>query len=326
MRELWYASSKDRMSIQSLKYSAFVTTTTNKLKQTFKNFNNNVFILRNMFDWELPQWNLDRDVVRKEMLSEWYPFNDKIVLGWAGLTSHFEDIKRMHEVYRYIHDRYPNVYFVLAGMALKDSAIEIQYDENGKPKFKEKAIEDESMLYKNRVKNLYSDIDSKRIKIFDALPLEQYGKFYTLFDISLAYVEHNTFNQCKSEIKVVEGIHYNCIPVFSYYGGYKDYWDVVSEEIKQENMSITSMLPKKWNESVEHWVKKCEECINKIGQTPTQFKDGLMKDIKKFSDDRYNLNKHAEERLMFLLEQTERHQEKEINRIAKATQIRETSF
>ena len=57
------------------------------------------------------------------------------------------------------------------------------------------------------------DLDPGRIKIFDALPLETYGKFYSLFDINLSYIEHNAFASCKSEIKVVEGLRYGCIPV-----------------------------------------------------------------------------------------------------------------
>ena len=38
----------------------------------------------------------------------------------------------MHAVLKPIHDKYPNTHFVLAGMALKDSHIEINMDEEGK--------------------------------------------------------------------------------------------------------------------------------------------------------------------------------------------------
>lgn len=316
MRELWYASGKDKMSIQTIKHSEFVCTTTEKLYKTFKFLNNEVYVVRNMFDWDLPQWNLDKEVTRKEMLGDWYPTDDKIIIGWAGLTSHYEDIKRMHGVIKKIHDKYPNTYFVLAGMALKDSSIEIQYDEDNKPMFKEKEIEDESMLYKNRVKSLYSDIDTNRLKIFDALPLELYGKFYSLFDISLAYIEHNAFNSCKSEIKAIESLHYNCIPVFSLYGGYKDFWDAVPREIKQDKMAIVSMMPKQWIEAVSHWVDELNKGIED-GVKPVDTIVKVTDDITCFTDERYNLNDDAENRLMFLLEKTEAFQESEVNRIAR---------
>lgn len=307
MKQLWVSSKKDQMSIQSLKYSDYVTTTTEKLSKTFKNFNKNVKIFRNMFDWELPQWNYDINVVRKEMLSEWFPTQDKVIIGWAGLTSHYEDLKRMHEIIKTIHDKYPNTYFVLAGMALKDTQVEINYDENGKPSFKEKAIEDESLLYKNRVKKLYSDIDLNRIKIFDALGLEEYSKFYCLFDISLAYVEHNAFNSCKSEIKVIESLHYNCIPVFSDFGGYHDFWSNVPQDIKLSNSAISLTSPRLWIEPISYWVEnfndeKTKSSVNKL---------------KIYSDDIYDLNKHIEERLMFYLNEIETHDENQINQISQ---------
>ncbi len=310
MKQLWEASHKDKMSIQSLKHSDYVTTTTEKLAKTFKNFNSNVKILRNMFDWELPQWNLNIDDVRKEMLPEWFPTQDKVIIGWAGLTSHFEDLRRMHEIIKAVHDKYPNTYFVLAGMALKDTQVEIQYDENGKPMFKEMEIKDESLLYKNRVKNLYSDIDPNRIKIFDALGLEEYSKFYCLFDISLAYIEHNAFNSCKSEIKVVESIHYNCIPVFSEFGGYHDFWRNVPQQIKRNNCAISLTSPRHWSEAIGYWVEN-------INQENTR---NFVRQLKTHSDDSYDLNKNVEQRLLFYLEEIEKHEENQINQIATYTE------
>jgi len=181
MSELWYSSGKDKMSIQSLKFSDFVMTTTEKLARTFKNFNSEVYVQRNMFNWKLPQWNYDKNEIRKQMIPEWC--EGKIVIGWAGLTSHYEDIRRMHAILKPIHDKYPETVFILAGMALRDSQVEIEYGEDGQPHFKEKEIDDENMTYRARVKALYSDFDEDRIKTFDALPLEEYAKFYSLFDI-----------------------------------------------------------------------------------------------------------------------------------------------
>ena len=195
MKTLWIESGKDKMSLQSIKHSDCITTTTPKLAKTFGNFNDNVNIFPNQFDWDLPQWNYDKNEVRKEMLGDWFPTDDKIIIGWAGLTSHFEDIKRMAPIMKAIHDKYPNTYFVLAGMALKDTAVEITEDEKGNKKFEEKVIEDKNMTYKGRIEALFADIDPNRMKIFDALPLEEYGKFYALYDISMAYIEHNTFAQ-----------------------------------------------------------------------------------------------------------------------------------
>ena len=305
MKELWIESGKDKMSIQSLKHSDCITTTTDKLKKTFGNFNSEVEIFRNQFDWDLPQWNLDKNEMRKEMLEDWFPTDDKIIIGWAGLTSHFEDIRRMHAIIKPIHDKYPNTHFVLAGMALKDSHIEIHMDEEGKKSFKEIEIEDESLLYKNRIKDIYKDLDPNRFKLFDALPLEEYAKFYTLFDISLAYVEQNAFASCKSEIKVIESLHYGCIPVFSEYGGYRDFWRAVPDRVKHKNMAISIQSPGPWVKAIGHWVDNFEEGKRRAAQ------------LKEYSDDIYDINKHCEERLSFYLERTEEFNEAQMNMIAQ---------
>ena len=305
MKELWIESGKDKMSIQSLKHSDCITTTTEKLKKTFGNFNSEVEIFRNQFDWELPQWNLDKNEMRKEMLEDWFPTDDKIIIGWAGLTSHFEDIRRMHAIIKPIHDKYPNTHFVLAGMALKDSHVEIHMDDEGKKSFKEVEIEDESLLYKNRIKDIYKDLDPNRFKLFDALPLEEYAKFYSLFDISLAYVEQNAFASCKSEIKVIESLHYGCIPVFSEYGGYRDFWKAAPDRVKLKNMAISVQSPGPWINAIGHWVENFEDGKRRTAQ------------LKEYSDDIYDINKHCEERLSFYLQRTEEFNEAQMNMIAQ---------
>jgi len=308
MAELWYASKKDQMSIQALKQSDYITTTTEKLYKTFRNFNQNVKIMRNMFDWTLPQWNLDKEAVRKEMIPEFG--KDKIIIGWAGLTSHFEDIKRMHEVFKVIHDKYPNTCFVLAGMALKDSQVEIEYVD-GKPNFKEKSIANENDSYRARVVRVYSDLDPSRIKIFDALPLEQYAKFYALFDISFCYIEHNAFSSCKSEIKVVESLHYGAVTIFSDYGGYKDFWQIVPKDVRMENVSISVMSPGPWIKATEYWIEQ----ISKNNHLPK------ITALKNFSDEHYDINSNIYDRLQWYLEKTEEHEENEINSVAKYTDL-----
>ena len=301
MKTLWMEAGKDKMSLQSIKHSDYVTTTTPKLAKTFGNFNNNVQIFKNEFDWDLPQWNLDKNEVRKEMLGDWFPTDDKIIIGWAGLTSHFADIQKMAPIMKEIHDRYPNTYFVLAGMALKDTQVEISEDANGNKSFQEKEIEDKSQTYRGRIEKLFENIDPKRLKIFDALPLEEYGKFYALFDISLAYVEHNAFNSCKSEIKVVESLRYGCIPVFSNYGGYKTFSENVPSSISLKNLSINFTAPNQWISAISNLINNYDESKNRALE------------LKKWSDDIYNINNSAEERLSFYLDKSEEFNEEWYN-------------
>ena len=297
MKTLWIESGKDKMSLQSIKHSDCITTTTPKLKNTFEKFNDNVTIFPNMFDWDLPQWNFDKVESRKEMLGDWFPTDDKIIIGWAGLTSHFEDIRRMAPVMKAIHDKYPNTYFIIAGMALKDTQVEIHEDEDGNKSFEEKEVENKEDTYKGRIEALYEDLDPKRFKIFDALPLESYARFYSLFDINLAYIEHNAFASCKSEIKVVEGLHYRSIPVFSNYGGYKAMCERLPSDISTKHFAIDMTSPTPWINAISHHIDNYEEAKRR------------SEELADWTDKTYDINLHAEERLSFYMNKTEEFQE-----------------
>ena len=297
MKTLWMESGKDKMSLQSIKHSDCITTTTPKLKNTFEKFNDDVNIFPNMFDWELPQWCYNKNEVRKEILPEWFPTDDKIIIGWAGLTSHFEDIKRMAPIMKAIHDKYPNTYFVIAGMALKDTQVEIHEDEDGNKTFEEKEISNKEETYKGRIEVLYKDIDPKRLKILNALPLETYAKFYALFDISLAYIEHNAFASCKSEIKVVEALHYGCIPVFSNYGGYKTMCDKWPSSFSGQHFAIDMTSAGAWVNAISHHIDNYEESKKRTAE------------LTEWSDRTYDINAFAEERLNFYTKRSEEFQE-----------------
>ncbi len=242
MKDLWYSSGKDVLSVKSLKESDYVTTTGRKLQQTFRNFNKNVHIFRNMFDWKQPQWNLQR---------EEHP--EYILIGWVGLTSHFEDIKKMAPIMKYVHDKYPNTKFVLSGMAIKDTEVTITVDAQGNKKYDEKEITDEKKTYKYKVKELFKDFDQNRIEFNDAVSLEAYGRFYKDLTIGLGFLEYNGFNQSKSEIKLVEYLKYGAIPIFSNIGGYNDMLNLMPIDLKNDIrlLAIDSENSEKWKTSLD---------------------------------------------------------------------------
>jgi len=294
MKQLWISSGKDQMSIRSLKESDFVITTGRKLQQTFRSFNTNVSIFRNMFDWEQPQWKQERKFPAKD---------GKITIGWIGLTSHFEDIKKMAPIMKYIHDKYSNTYFYIAGMAIKDTEVTITIDKDGNKKFDEVEIKDETKTYKARVKQLFKDFDQSRIEFHDAVSLETYAKFYREIDISLCYIEHLTFNQCKSEIKAVESVFYENILVCMNYGGYNDMYNMMPESIRHRNNFVNTEVSEHWKEALEYWVNNYEE-----GRKYAKLQSEWVKDV-------YDINKHIDERVKFYNDTLESWEEKEMNRI-----------
>lgn len=284
------------MSIRSLKESDLVTTTGFKLKQTFSNFNNHVSILRNMFDWKQPQWQHKRD---------WPAKKDKLVIGWVGLTSHFEDIKKMKPIMKYIHDKYSYTEFVLAGMALKDQLISISADKDGNKTMKEEEVTDEKLTYRFRVKELFSDFSPDRITVLDAVELEQYGKFYSMIDISLCFIEKNTFNQCKSEIKAVESMAYKCITMATNFGGYNDMYKLMPDNIKHKFNFIDSENTQSWIEALEYWVNNYDE-----GMKYAQMQHDWVKHF-------YDINENIHLRVDFYNRIIEENCDKEVNRIAR---------
>jgi len=303
MREMWYEAGKDQMAIRQIKKSDWSITTGQKLLKTFKQLNSNVSIFRNMFDWELPQWNLDIEKTRDEMLGREF-YQGKVIIGWAGLTSHFADLKRMHVFLKYIHDLHPNAVFVIAGMALRDNKVEIIIDQKtGQRTMKEQEITDYKETYKYKVEQLFSDFDQNRLKIFKALPLEEYGKFYTLFDISLAYIEHNAFSSAKSEIKCVESMKYKAIPIFSLWGGYQDMCELMPKELRHQHIAISTEFPKRWVDAISYWIEHREEA-QKVAQ-----------ELCNWAVPYYNLNEHIYERVEFFRQRIEEHSEEEILRV-----------
>lgn len=294
MRDMWYAAEKDKMAIRSLRDSDYVTTTGRKLKQTFSNYNRNVSIFRNMFDWEQPQWKLQR-----------VNHDGKIVIGWVGLTSHFEDIKKMAPIMKYIHDKYPNTHFILSGMALKDTEVVITVDAQGNKKFDEKEVSDETKTYRWRVRQLFNDFDPSRIELNAAASLEEYGKYYKDLDIGLAYVENNTFNHCKSEIKAVEYMKYGAVPVWMNIGGYKDMFEAMPDSLKSETrpLALETENPKIWQETLEDVVVNLDKWRK------------VAIDCKQWVEDQYDINRQVHDRVDFYTNIIEEHLEKEVNRI-----------
>lgn len=279
--EMWMETGKDRMSEYQLTHCDFITTTTNNLRSFFTRFNKNVQVMRNSFDWTLPQWKL-----RSDWLEEKHK-EGKIVIGWAGLTSHMKDIKKMKPIMKKIYDKYPNTHFVLAGMPVKNTMSQIFVDpQTSKKTFKESEVTDPTKTYKGQVKELYKDFDESRIDFLDVLPLSEYGKFYSMFDIGLAYIEDIKFDRGKSEIKIVEYLKYNAIPLFSKVGGYSEFYEALPQELKEFNMTVFSP-------SNEHeWFRKLDYILSNYESMKEK-----TKNLHRYILGEYSIQKAAKERL-----------------------------
>jgi glycosyltransferase involved in cell wall biosynthesis len=135
-----------------------VTVPTHILAERIKPMNPNVRVLPNMLPsegWEYPEPKEQRE--------------DKVVIGWAGSTSHVGDIALIDAVVQQILDRYPQVEFAIAG---------------GPP-----------------VPELRQHPRVRPLKSTDILG---YPKLLEKFDIGVIPLADTAFNRNKSDLKFVE--------------------------------------------------------------------------------------------------------------------------
>jgi len=285
MKEMWYGSMKHEMAKFQLGHSDFITTTGRMLKREFMKYQkvDRIEVFRNGFNWNLPQWNLSK------------PEHKNVTIGWAGLTSHFDDLKKLSKILKVIHDKYPDVDFKIAGVTNKDEQYKYETDpETGEKRFVREKVDDYKNTYHYKISELFKDFDKNRIELLGVLPLEEYAKFYTLWDINLAYVEHNGFNSRKSEIKIVEGARYKNINVYSNIGGYQEYTTFLPEELKKIHIKHCAMRteqPKEWVDALSFWV----DAIKSKNSIVDFVKDGASEFVTEF----YDINNQVEDRVNF---------------------------
>jgi glycosyltransferase involved in cell wall biosynthesis len=134
-----------------------VTTTTPRLAHLLSRFNKNVVVLPNMLPDEC--WK-----VRKPKKSA----DNRIVIGWAGSRTHFEDLKVLGGTIEQLLDEYPNIEFHVAGVA-------------------------EVPFYPH-----------ERAMGVPSVPIADYADLLKTFDIGIAPLTGSHFNKCKSDLKFVE--------------------------------------------------------------------------------------------------------------------------
>jgi len=141
-----------------IRAAQLVTTTTPVLAEKLKRYNSNVRVLKNMLPlegWDYPAPREQRD--------------DRVVLGWAGSTSHVEDLTILADVVPQLLDKYPQVEFRYAG-GPADSPIR----------------------------------PHDRITRLETTDIGGYPKILEGFDVGLIPLVSSAFNLSKSDLKFVE--------------------------------------------------------------------------------------------------------------------------
>lgn len=300
MKDLWLTFKKDQHSLFAINNSDHINTTGRNLANVFLNYNKNVKIFRNYFNWKLPQWNREDLVIENKK-----KYKDKIVLGYCGLSSHEADLRKLSRIWKRIHDEFPETHFIISGIVTVDIMYQLQKNEDGSVSSKEQKVTDPTQTYRGRVTKYFEDFDQSRLELQDSKNLEDWGEFYTQYDINCVFVEQNTFNKCKSDIKLIEGLHYNNVPIFSDWGPYNEFYNNLPSNLKDDKIKCITENPNEWYDKISHIIKNIEHYRN------------YTKELKKYSDKISDIDSNIYGKIEYFNKIIEAHEDAEIKKTSK---------
>jgi glycosyltransferase involved in cell wall biosynthesis len=155
--EGWNTGERLMIIEECLRLADVVTTTTPELRELLLKFNDNVVVLPNMIPHQ--HWPSERFVRVPD---------GKIVIGWAGSPTHYEDLELLAGSLETILDRNENVEVKLCGT------------------------------------NVFPFREHPRISTIPPAKVEDYHAVPEQFDIAIAPIKDTRFNRCKSDLKVIE--------------------------------------------------------------------------------------------------------------------------
>ena len=194
-----------------LKLVDYVTTTTKYFADELRKYNKNIIVFPNGIDPTAKKYQIKEEE------------SDKIRVGFLGGSSHLHDLMVLKPMFNSINEKYKDkVQTVLCGFDTRGETYDT--DENGqqykrpfKPKevcwydyeriftsdykYLDKQYFDWLMKFKNEE---YPDVKNLPYRRVWTKPLSTYSLNYNLFDISVAPLIVNKFNQVKSPLKIEE--------------------------------------------------------------------------------------------------------------------------
>lgn len=206
---------------ENVRFAQYVTTTTPIFAQEISRLNKNVFVLPNAID-----------PTESQFVSKPEP-SSRVRIGWLGGSSHEKDIEILNGVSNKLGTEglLDKVQFVLCGFDLRgqQTVVDKKTGEQTTRPIEpmestwyryEKVITDNyttiSPAYKAHLLKFkpeeYADVANEPYRRVWTKEINSYANNYNLFDISLAPIQENMFNKCKSQLKVIEaGFHHKAI-------------------------------------------------------------------------------------------------------------------
>lgn len=219
----------DKHIIHNIINSDYVTTTTSLYAKEIGKYNKNVIVLPNAIDPSQQQFQSNPE-----------PTTKKLRVGWLGGSSHLKDLELAgSSVSMFLGKHKEDTQFVLCGFDLRGNITELD-PETKQPKTRKIRPEESVWVryeelftsnykltnidYQKELKKYINDNNlgvNENYRRVWTKPITTYAQNYNLFDVSLAPVKEHMFNQCKSQLKVIEaGFHKKAL-IATDFGPYK---------------------------------------------------------------------------------------------------------
>jgi len=201
-RELVVKAGVPSQIIEGIKHSDYVSTTTKFFAKHIETYNKNIVVIPNAIDNTLPMWQPKPEP------------SSKVRVGWIGGSSHELDLNILDGTFNKLlsdPEIKDKIQIVMCGYDTRGTMTEINpvtKEERSRP------IKPEESVW-NKFENIFTahgKAEGDQYVRRTTIPITQYGKHYNHLDICLAPLVQNTFNECKSELKLVEtGMHAKCL-------------------------------------------------------------------------------------------------------------------
>jgi glycosyltransferase involved in cell wall biosynthesis len=192
----------------------YLTTTTKLYANELKKYNKNVFVLPNVIDNDISQFNQP------------HIKSDRIRIGLVGGISHIKDIEHLEGMVEQLEKYKDKIQFVLCGFDLSG----VEYPEFSLWNEFERVLTNNysiiSQEYKDWLftysKDEYPNVENERYRRVWGKDINSFGELYKSIDVLLAPLENTLFNRCKSELKVIEAGNFGKIFIGSKVGQYAE--------------------------------------------------------------------------------------------------------
>ena len=305
--------------ITNIKFSDYITTTTEAFKSHISKLNENIFIIPNALDMNHKMWKSEAE----ENLT------DKVRISWIGGSSHLHDLKLLEKSMKKLNnnpelkDKYQ---MIMCGFDIRGTITgllpngqknvrTIKPQETVWRKFEDIFTSNFSLLgddkeyitWLNKIKKeSYENEYNKYYVRRWTLPLTQYGKHYNFCDVCLAPLEKietykqlqngelvsvldqrpgtvksrpHYFNEVKSELKIIEAGMKKKVLIAQDFGIYK--------ELIQNG--VNGILVSDNNKG---WYKALREVINN-----KDYRETLANNLHEFVKEKYDLKNVTAQRL-----------------------------